>query len=93
MVVFLILYVEDILLIGNDVATLSSVKVWLLLRARAWTPTMPPNRPEQVRIWFGHLTEHLMNALFSVNPLIRIGIRQVREHRAVTPVATVPSAR
>ena len=30
MVVFLILYVDDILLIGNDVGTLSSVKVWLL---------------------------------------------------------------
>ena len=29
MVVFLVLYVDDILLIGNDVATLSSVKVWL----------------------------------------------------------------
>ena len=29
MVVFLILYVIDILLIGNDVWTLSSVKVWL----------------------------------------------------------------
>ena len=29
MVVFLILYVDDILLIGNDVGTLSSVKVWL----------------------------------------------------------------
>ncbi|TFH84663.1 hypothetical protein EQG41_21235, partial [Billgrantia azerbaijanica] len=29
MVVFLILYVNDILLIGNDVGTLSSVKVWL----------------------------------------------------------------
>ena len=29
MVVFLILYVDDILLIGNDVETLSSVKVWL----------------------------------------------------------------
>ena len=28
-VVFLILYVNDILLIGNDVGTLSSVKVWL----------------------------------------------------------------
>ena len=28
-VVFLILYVDDILLIGNDVGTLSSVKVWL----------------------------------------------------------------
>ena len=27
--VFLILYVDDILFIGNDVATLSSVKVWL----------------------------------------------------------------
>ena len=27
--VFLILYVDDILLIGNDVETLSSVKVWL----------------------------------------------------------------
>ena len=29
MVIFLILYVADILLIGNDVGTLSSVKVWL----------------------------------------------------------------
>ena len=29
MVVFLILYVDDILLIGNDVGTLSSFKVWL----------------------------------------------------------------
>ena len=29
-VVFLILYVDDILLIGNDIETLSSVKVWLL---------------------------------------------------------------
>ena len=29
MVVFLILYVDDIILIGNDVGTLSSVKVWL----------------------------------------------------------------
>ena len=29
MVVFLIPYVNDILLIGNDVRTLSSVKVWL----------------------------------------------------------------
>ena len=28
-VVFLVLYVDDILLIGNDVGTLSSVKVWL----------------------------------------------------------------
>ena len=28
-VVFLVLYVEDILLIGNDVGVLSSVKVWL----------------------------------------------------------------
>ena len=28
-VVFLILYVDDILLIGNDVGNLSSVKVWL----------------------------------------------------------------
>ena len=28
-VVFIILYVDDILLIGNDVGTLSSVKVWL----------------------------------------------------------------
>ena len=27
--VFLILYVDDILLIGNDVGILSSVKVWL----------------------------------------------------------------
>ena len=27
--VFLILYVDDILLIGNDVRTISSVKVWL----------------------------------------------------------------
>ena len=29
MVVFLVLYVDNILLIGNDVGTLSSVKVWL----------------------------------------------------------------
>ena len=29
MVVFLVLYVDDIVLIGNDVETLSSVKVWL----------------------------------------------------------------
>ena len=29
MVVFLILYIDDILIIGNDVGTLSSVKVWL----------------------------------------------------------------
>ena len=29
MVVFLILYVDDILLIRNDIGTLSSVKVWL----------------------------------------------------------------
>ena len=29
MVCFLILYVDDILLIGNDVAVLSIVKVWL----------------------------------------------------------------
>ena len=29
MMIFLILYVDDILLIGNDVGTLSSVKVWL----------------------------------------------------------------
>ena len=29
MVVFLILYVDNILLIRNDVETLSSVKVWL----------------------------------------------------------------
>ena len=28
-VVFLVLYIDDILLIGNDVGTLSSVKVWL----------------------------------------------------------------
>ena len=28
-VVFLILYIDDILLIGNDVGTLSSVKVWV----------------------------------------------------------------
>ena len=28
-VVFLVLYVDDILLIGNDVGGLSSVKVWL----------------------------------------------------------------
>ena len=28
-VVFLVLHVDDILLIGNDVGTLSSVKVWL----------------------------------------------------------------
>ena len=30
MVVILILYIDDILLIGNNVGTLSSVKVWLL---------------------------------------------------------------
>ena len=29
MVVFLVLYVDDILLIRNDVGTLSLVKVWL----------------------------------------------------------------
>ena len=29
MVAFLVLYADDILLIGNDVGTLSSVKVWL----------------------------------------------------------------
>ena len=29
MVVFLVLYVDDILLIGNDVGNLSSIKVWL----------------------------------------------------------------
>ena len=29
MIVFLILYVDDILIIGNNVETLSSVKVWL----------------------------------------------------------------
>ena len=29
MVVFLILYIDDILLIGNDVETLLSIKVWL----------------------------------------------------------------
>ena len=28
-VVFLVIYVDDILLIGNDIGTLSSVKVWL----------------------------------------------------------------
>ena len=28
-VIFLVLYVDDILLIGNDVGVLSSVKVWL----------------------------------------------------------------
>jgi len=28
-VVFLVLYVDDILLIGNDVGVLSTVKVWL----------------------------------------------------------------
>ena len=28
--VFLVLYVDDILFIGNDVGTLSSIKVWLL---------------------------------------------------------------
>ena len=28
-IVFLVLYIDDILLIGNDVGTLSSVKVWL----------------------------------------------------------------
>ena len=30
MVLCLIIYVDDILLIGNDVGTLSSVKVWML---------------------------------------------------------------
>ena len=30
MIVFLILYVDDILIIGNDVGTLLPVKVWLL---------------------------------------------------------------
>ena len=29
MIVFLILYVDDIIIIGNDVGTLSSIKVWL----------------------------------------------------------------
>ena len=29
MVVFMILYVDDILFIGNDVGFLSSVKIWL----------------------------------------------------------------
>ena len=29
MVIFLVLYVDDILLIGNDVGTLSSIKLWL----------------------------------------------------------------
>ena len=29
MVVFMVLYVDDILVIGNDVGALSSVKVWL----------------------------------------------------------------
>ena len=29
MIVFLILYVDDILIIGNDVGTLSSVEVWM----------------------------------------------------------------
>ena len=29
MVMFLILYVDDILLIRNDVGTLSSIKLWL----------------------------------------------------------------
>ena len=29
-VMFLVLYVEDILLIGNDVGVMSSVKIWLL---------------------------------------------------------------
>ena len=29
MVVFMILYVDDILLIGNDVGLLSLVKIWL----------------------------------------------------------------
>ena len=28
-VVFLVLYIDDILLIGNDIQTLSSVKIWL----------------------------------------------------------------
>ena len=28
-VVFLVLYVDDILLIGNDIGVLSTVKVWL----------------------------------------------------------------
>ena len=29
MIVFLVLYIDDILLIGNDVGTLSLVNVWL----------------------------------------------------------------
>ena len=29
LVVFLVLYVDDILLMGNDVGMLSSVKIWL----------------------------------------------------------------
>ena len=29
-VIFLVLYVDDILLIGNDIGVMSSVKVWLL---------------------------------------------------------------
>ena len=29
MVVFLVLYVDDILFIGNDVGLLSSIKIWL----------------------------------------------------------------
>ena len=29
MVVFLVLYVDDILIIGNDIPTLQSVKTWL----------------------------------------------------------------
>ena len=29
MVIFLILYVDDILLIGNDVGALSTIKIWL----------------------------------------------------------------
>ena len=65
----------------------------ILLGARAWTPTMPPNWPEQVRIWFGHLVEHLVSVLFPVNTRVRIGIRQAQEHRAVTTVAAVPSVR
>ena len=29
-IIFLVLYVDDILLIGNDVGVMSSVKIWLL---------------------------------------------------------------
>ena len=32
MVVFMISYVDDILLIGNDIGLLSSVKIWLSIQ-------------------------------------------------------------